>query len=145
MKVIIQRVKSASVTVENKQISKINFGYLILFCFEKNDLKSNIKVLSEKILNIRLCADENMLMNKSIVEAGGEILLVSQFTLCASLKAGRRPSFLDALEPQNALEYFNLLSALLNESVPTKIGAFGKYMNISLIADGPVTIPIDLK
>ena len=102
MKVVLQRVKSASVKVDNVLVSNIESGYLLLWCVEKGDTSEDIETLTKKIINLRIFSDENGKMNKSIIDAGGEILLVSQFTLSGNIQKGNRPSFINSQDPEIA-------------------------------------------
>ncbi len=138
---LIQRVKSASVKVEEKFISSINYGMLIFIGFEKGDSEEVFDKAIDKILNLRIFDDEEGKLNKSILEISGEILLVSQFTLAGDIKRGRRPSFDNALEPEKSSIYFeNFYNKLKSFSIKVEKGIFGAKMEIQLINDGPVTI-----
>ena len=143
MKVVIQRVKQASVKVDNKLINKIDQGLLLLVGFANDDKEEDILVAIRKIVNLRIFADENNLMNKSILDVKGKILSISQFTLYANLQKGNRPSFKESMDYSKAQELYNLFNQKLNEFVPTYAGIFGADMEINLINDGPVTIILD--
>jgi D-tyrosyl-tRNA(Tyr) deacylase len=145
MKVVIQRVDSSSVNVNNSEVSSINNGLLLLWGVEINDDIEDVNVLTEKILNLRIFSDEEGKMNKSIVDVGGSILLVSQFTLLADVSKGNRPSFIKSEEPEKAK--LLLQSAVRNfaEKVEVKEGEFGAFMKVELINDGPVTILMEAK
>ncbi len=143
MKVVIQRVKKATVKVDNKLINKIEQGYLLLVGFTHNDTIDQVETCVKKIINLRVFADENNLMNKSILDIKGSILSISQFTLYANTKKGNRPSFIDALNPQDAKHLYEQFNAKLNEYVPTYSGVFGADMQVELLNDGPVTIILD--
>lgn len=147
MRVVIQRVREASVTVNRKICGKIESGLLVLAGFEESDGEADLAWMAGKIVRLRLFGDESGVMNRSIVEAGGEILAVSQFTLYASVKKGNRPSWSRAARgdvSQPLFEQFVArLSAELGKPVPT--GVFGADMEVSLINDGPVTLTIDSK
>lgn len=147
MRILIQRVKQAKVTIEEKISGEIEQGLLIFVGIEDADSEEDVDWLAHKIINIRLFEDENGVMNKSLVEIGGSILLVSQFTLHASTKKGNRPSYLKASKPDHAIPlYENMikkLSQLLDKQIAT--GVFGADMQVSLVNDGPVTIWIDSK
>jgi D-tyrosyl-tRNA(Tyr) deacylase len=147
MRVVIQRVKEASVTVNRKICGKIESGLLVLAGFEESDAAADLDWMAGKIVRLRLFGDENGVMNRSVVEAGGAILAVSQFTLYASVKKGNRPSWSRAARgdvSQPLFEQFVArLSAELGKPVPT--GVFGADMEVSLINDGPVTLTIDSK
>ncbi len=143
MKVILQRVKEASVTIDNKLFSSINKGYLLLFCAEKGDIKADADWLCNKISVLRCFSDENGKMNLSIKDIQGEILVVSQFTLAASVKKGTRPSFDNAMSPQEANEMYEYFVSKIKElNISVKTGIFGAHMEVKLINDGPVTFII---
>lgn len=147
MRVVIQRVKNASVSVEGKQISSIEKGFLILVGIENVDTKEDVEWLTQKIVNLRVFDDENGIMNKSVVDVDGEILVVSQFTLFASTKKGNRPSYIRASKPDFAVpmyqQFCKKLTQLFGKEIKT--GIFGADMQVSLLNDGPVTIIIDTK
>ncbi len=147
MRVVIQRVSEASVSVGEDYFKNIKDGYLILVGIEDADNQDDIEWLSNKIIGLRVFDDENGVMNRSIKEIDGEILLISQFTLHARTKKGNRPSYIDAAKPEIAIPIYekfkNRLQELLRKEIPT--GIFGEYMQVSLINDGPVTIIIDSK
>ena len=147
MKVVIQRVKKASVIINKETKGKINIGYLILLGIENTDTFEDIDWLCGKISRIRLFPDDNGLMNKSISEVQGNILLISQFTLYASTKKGNRPSFTKAAAPNIAVplyeKFIHNLQLVLGKPIET--GEFGANMEVSLINDGPVTLTIDSK
>ncbi len=144
MKAVIQRVKEASVEIDNKIFSKINKGLLILFCAEKNDTEEYIDFMANKILNLRIFEDENNKMNLSLKDIKGEILIVSQFTLASDLKKGLRPSFDNAMEPKQAKEFYEKMILKLKESNPgVQTGVFGADMQVKLINDGPVTFVLN--
>ncbi|MDM1367339.1 D-aminoacyl-tRNA deacylase [Myroides marinus] len=145
MRVVIQRVTKASVTVEGNVISKIGQGLLVLVGVEDVDTVQDIEWLSGKIVNLRIFEDENGVMNKSVKEVEGEVLLVSQFTLHASTKKGNRPSYIKASKPDFAIpmyeKFIKQLEQDLDKSIQT--GEFGADMKVELLNDGPVTIVID--
>ncbi len=146
MKAIVQRVTDAAVFVNQKKHSSIESGYIIFLGVAKDDTVEDIKKLSEKIIHLRINADENGKMNKSILESKGSILLISQFTLCSNIKGGRRPDFFPAMEPQTAEKMYENFGALLGQSgIPVQKGVFGAHMQISLTYDGPVTFFLDSK
>ncbi len=147
MRVIIQRVKQASVSISEKIFSQINFGYLIYLGIENTDNNDDIEWLTNKIIQLRIFSDENDLMNKSIIDVNGEILVVSQFTLHAKTKKGNRPSFIHAAKPNIAIPLYNqFIKTLQNKQQKTiKTGKFGADMQVASVNDGPVTIFIDTK
>ncbi len=144
MKLVLQRVKNASVTAGGTKVSSINKGYLVLLGVEKNDTKLQADWLSNKLASFRCFNDENDKMNLSIKDINGEILIVSQFTLCASVKKGTRPGFDNAMPPKEAgkmYEYF--ISKVKEQNIPVKTGIFGADMQVELLNDGPVTFIIE--
>ncbi len=147
MKVVIQRVSKASVKVENRIISSIKNGLLILLGITEGDATEDIEWLCKKIINLRIFNDEDGVMNKSLLDVNGEVIIVSQFTLMASTKKGNRPSYIKAAKPEIAIplyeQFVSTIEALLNKKVGT--GIFGADMKVDLINDGPVTIIIDSK
>ena len=147
MRIVLQRVKEASVKVEDEIDSKIGQGFLVLLGVEAEDTQEDIDWLCRKIARLRIFSDENEAMNYSIQDIDGEVIVVSQFTLHASTKKGNRPSFIKAAKPDVAIPlYENFLKTLekeLEKSVQS--GVFGAMMDVSLINDGPVTITIDTK
>ena len=147
MKVVIQRVTRASVTIEQQLFSSIDKGMLILVGIQADDTDEDINWLSSKIVNLRIFDDENGVMNKSILESGGEILAVSQFTLMARTKKGNRPSYIDAAPPAISVPLYEKFVATLSQELHKEVqtGQFGANMKVELINDGPVTIIVDSK
>nr|WP_314835939.1 D-aminoacyl-tRNA deacylase [uncultured Flavobacterium sp.] len=147
MKVVIQRVSSASVTIDNKIVADIQKGLLVLVGIEEADTQEDIDWLVGKITQIRIFGDENEVMNLSIQDIDGDIIVVSQFTLQASTKKGNRPSYIKAAKPEIAIPiYENFVKSLefkMNKKVQT--GVFGADMKVLLLNDGPVTIQMDSK
>lgn len=147
MRVVIQRVSHASVTIDGTCKSAIKEGFMILVGIEEADTQEDADWLCKKIVNLRVFDDENGVMNRSILDINGEILIVSQFTLMASTKKGNRPSYIRAARPETAIplyEYFcNEVSIALGKEVGT--GEFGADMKVELLNDGPVTICMDTK
>ncbi len=147
MRLLIQRVTEASVIINNEIRSSIKNGLLVLIGVENEDSKEDIDFLVKKTSNLRIFDDENGVMNKSVLETGGDVLVVSQFTLHASTKKGNRPSYIRAAKPDISIplyeEFCSILSLQLNKKVYT--GEFGADMKIKLVNDGPVTIWIDSK
>ncbi|HIQ89183.1 TPA: D-tyrosyl-tRNA(Tyr) deacylase [Candidatus Galligastranaerophilus faecipullorum] len=141
MKLVVQRVKEASVTIDNKLYSSVQKGLLVLFGVEKDDSEDMLEYYAQKLLKLRIFEDENGKMNKSVCDTGGEILVVSQFTLCADCKKGTRPSFDNAKEPKTAKEYYEKFVQILTASgLSVKTGVFAAHMDVSLVNCGPVTI-----
>jgi len=147
MKAVIQRVNQASVTINNKIKSEIKTGLLVLVGIEDADTSEDIEWLSNKIVNLRIFDDENKVPNISVKDTGGDILLVSQFTLQASTKKGNRPSYIKASKPDIAIPVYEKMITQLENDLGKKIftGEFGADMKVSLLNDGPVTIIIDTK
>jgi D-tyrosyl-tRNA(Tyr) deacylase len=147
MIVVIQRVAEASVKIEGKVKSEIGVGLLILVGIEEADSAEDISWLSKKIANLRIFPDENQIMNRSVMDVAGEVLLISQFTLHASTKKGNRPSYIKAARPEIAIPFYeNFIQTLESElGKPIGTGEFGADMKVSLTNDGPVTILIDSK
>jgi D-aminoacyl-tRNA deacylase len=147
LRVVIQRVSEASVTIDQKEYSRIGSGLLVLLGIEEADNEEDADWLGNKIINLRVFNDEAGVMNRSVLESGGGILLVSQFTLHAATKKGNRPSYIRAARPETAIplyeQFIQKLSALLGKPVAT--GVFGADMKVQLLNDGPVTIWIDTK
>ena len=147
MKIVIQRVTEASVTIEQKIVAQINQGLLVLAGIEEEDNIEDINWLVSKIINLRIFADENDVMNLSVKDIDGEIIVVSQFTLHAATKKGNRPSYIKAAKPDIAIPMYEKFVQQLETDLGKKIqtGQFGADMKVSLVNDGPVTIIIDSK
>lgn len=147
MKAVIQRVSQAGVTIENKVKAEIKAGLLVLVGIENADADEDMEWLSNKIVNLRIFDDENKVPNISVKDIGGDILLVSQFTLHASTKKGNRPSYIKASKPDNAMPLYEKMIKQLETDLGKRIytGEFGADMKVSLLNDGPVTIVIDTK
>src|SRR5271154_273529 len=147
MRAAIQRVSSAGVTIDGKIRAQINAGLLVLVGIEDADSAEDIEWLSAKIINLRIFDDENGVMNISVKDVSGDILLVSQFTLHASTKKGNRPSYLRASKPEIAIPLYEKMITQLEKDFGKKIftGEFGADMKVELLNDGPVTILIDTK
>ena len=147
MRAVLQRVTQASCKVGDKITGEIGNGFLVLLGIEDSDITEDLEWLAQKIANMRIFSDENGLMNKSLADMDGNILLISQFTLFAATKKGNRPGFTRAARPEKAIpmyeEMIKQLSALLNKQI--QCGVFGADMKISLLNDGPVTIIMDTK
>lgn len=147
MRAVVQRVSKASVTIDNSIYSQINNGLLVLLGIEDADTAEDIDWLSNKIINLRIFNDENGVMNVSVKDTDGDILVVSQFTLHASTKKGNRPSYIKASKPEFAIPIYELLVQQLSNELGKTIrtGIFGADMKVGLLNDGPVTIVIDTK
>ena len=144
MKVLIQRVKRASVTIEGKVFSSINKGILALVGIEKGDTLEQVQKSAKKIVGLRIFPDENDKMNRSLIDIQGEMLIVSQFTLCGDCKKGTRPSFDKSASPDVANQlYENFITEVSFYGVSTQTGKFGAMMDVELINDGPVTFMIE--
>ena len=147
MKAVIQRVSNASVSIEKKLKSEINTGLLLLVGIEESDNKEDIDWLSSKIVQLRIFDDEKGVMNLSVKDINGEILVISQFTLHAKVKKGNRPSYIQSAKPEIAIPLYNQFIKKLSYDLgkDIKTGEFGANMQVELINDGPVTILIDTK
>ena len=145
MKVVIQRALKSSVEVDNKLINKIEKGMVILVGVNVEDTSEDVDYLVRKTLNLRIFDDENGVMNKSILDVGGDILSISQFTLQASTKDGNRPSYINAMKGEEAIKLYEEYNKKLNEKIKTYPGVFGAEMKVSITNDGPITIIIDSK
>lgn len=144
MKLVIQRVKHASVAIQSKQISSIGKGLLVLIGISAEDDGSEIEWLAKKAVELRIFEDEENKMDLSVKDVGGEILLVSQFTLYGSCNKGRRPDFLAAARPEKAKNmYLKFAEAIKQNGIVLKLGEFGEHMNVSLLNDGPVTMILE--
>ena len=144
MRIIVQRSKEASVTVEEKIIGKIEYGFVLLVGVTHEDREEEAAYLADKIVHLRIFEDENGKMNRSLLDVGGSILSVSQFTLYGDCRKGRRPNFMAAAKPEYALsiyQYFN--EQLKQKGVHVETGEFGAMMNVSLNNDGPVTLILE--
>lgn len=147
MRVVIQRVSEASVIIENENVANILNGLLVLVGIESDDNQEDIHWLTSKIINLRIFPDENKIMNFSVKESNGEIIVVSQFTLHAATKKGNRPSYIKAAKPDIAIPLYESFVQQMELELGKKIqtGQFGANMKVSLVNDGPVTIIIDTK
>lgn len=147
MRAVIQRVKKASVSVDKRPVAKIESGLLILLGVEDSDSAEDIEWLSKKIVQLRIFNDEDGLMNLSVLDIDGDIIVVSQFTLYAKTKKGNRPSYIKAANPELAVPLYNKFILAMEELMSKKIGTgvFGAMMDIELINSGPVTIIIDTR
>lgn len=144
MKALIQRVKRASVSIEGKLYSSISSGLLVFLGVEKDDEKVNAEKLAQKVINLRVFEDENDKMNLSLKDVKGEMLVVSQFTLCGDCKKGTRPSFDKAASPQKAVDLYEyFIKCLKEDNIPVHTGKFRAMMDVELINDGPVTLWVE--
>lgn len=145
MRALIQRVKHASVNIDSNIVSSIENGLLVFVGFCSDDTEALIKPMAEKLAGLRIFEDENERMNLSVSDVGGEILVVSQFTLYADCRKGKRPSFTDAMKPETANSYYKKFVETIGDitGVSPKTGEFGADMKVELVNDGPVTIMLD--
>lgn len=143
MRVLVQRSLNSSVSVAGKVTGKINNGLVLLVGFTLDDGEKEVDYLVKKIVNLRIFEDENNIMNKSILDVGGEILSISQFTLYADTKKGNRPSYIRALDSINASKLYKLFNEKLSQFVRVETGVFGEDMVLSINNDGPVTILLE--
>jgi len=147
MRAVIQRVSKASIKINGKKGGAIQQGLVILIGFEEEDHSDDLTWMVNKVLNLRIFDDEKGIMNKSVVDLNGSILVVSQFTLHAATKKGNRPSYIKAAKPDTAILLYEKFLSILKNSTNLRIetGMFGAYMELTLVNDGPVTITIDTK
>ena len=143
MKVLVQRSKNSKVTIDGKVNGQIDHGYVLLVGFTNGDNETIIDKMINKILNLRIFEDENEKMNLSILDTNGSILSISQFTLYANTKEGRRPSFTNALNPTDASKLYDIFNEKLRSQIHTETGIFGADMKVEIYNDGPVTIMLD--
>jgi len=145
MKAVIQRVKEASVSVRGKKVSAIGRGLLVLLGVAESDTEEQAQKLAKKVATLRIMADEQGKMNLSVADVGGELLVISQFTLLADTSRGHRPSFIKAAKPEKAKELYELfIKELRKLDIPVKAGKFGEYMQVDLVNDGPATILLEI-
>jgi D-tyrosyl-tRNA(Tyr) deacylase len=144
MRAVVQRVKQSTVKTDNEIVGQIGSGLLVLLGVAKGDTAKDADYLANKIINLRIFEDEDRKMNRSLLETGGELLAVSQFTLLADCRKGRRPSFIEAAEPEKATDlYETFVNMVRAKGVAVQTGRFRAIMEVALINDGPVTIIID--
>ena len=143
MKVLVQRTSNASVSINNKIYSKIDSGLVLLVGFTETDTIDDIKYLAKKVVNLRIFPDSNEVMNKSILDYGGDILSISQFTLYADTSKGNRPSYIKALNGKEATKLYDLFNEELKKYVNVKTGVFGSDMTVSINNIGPTTIILE--
>lgn len=140
MKVVVQRSKKSSVSVDGKLVNEINNGMVLLVSFTQGDTMENILKMTKKIANLRIFDDENGVMNKSILDVGGEILSISQFTLYGDTSKGNRPSYVKALNGEESIKLYEAFNEEMCKYVVTKPGIFGAEMMVNISNDGPVTL-----
>ena len=145
MKVVIQRSKKSNVVINDKVYNEIDKGIVLFSCFTEGDTIEDINYIIRKVCNLRIFDDEDGVMNKSIIDINGSILSISQFTLYADTKKGNRPSYLKALNGDEAIKLYDIFNEELNKIVPTVTGIFGSDMEVNITNDGPITIIIDSK
>ena len=147
MRVVIQRVSYGSVTVENKKIGEIDNGLVVLLGVDINDKQDDISWLANKITNLRIFADEKNLMNNSLINVSGDLMIISQFTLFAKTKKGNRPSYMNAAKSPKAIKYYNSFCDEIESILSKKVirGIFGADMTLNIVNEGPVTIHMDSK
>ena len=144
MRAVVQRVKQSTVTTDNEILGQIGSGLLVLLGVAKGDTAKDADYLANKIINLRIFEDEDRKMNRSLLETGGELLAVSQFTLLADCRKGRRPSFIEAAEPEKATDLYEMfVNVVRAKGVAVQTGRFRAMMEVALINDGPVTIIIE--
>ena len=144
MRILVQRVKNASVTIDGQLFSQIKQGYLLLVGFSNNDDENIVELMTQKLLNLRICDDSDGKMNLSIIDTKGEILSVSQFTLYADSSKGRRPSFIEACNPDRAVQLYDYFNDNLRKSgLKVETGKFRAEMDVQLVNSGPITIMLD--
>ena len=143
MKIVVQRVTKAKVEVDNKITGQIDNGLMLLVSFTQTDKESNIDWMINKVLNLRIFDDENGVMNKSVQDINGSILSISQFTLYGDASKGNRPSYINALNGEEAIKLYELFNEKLRNHIKVETGIFGAEMKVSLLNDGPVTIILE--
>ncbi len=145
MRLVVIRSKNSSVSVNNEIVGSIDHGLMILVGISTQDTEEDVIKLANKALNMRIFDDESGVMNKSILDVGGSILSISQFTLLADTKKGNRPSYINAMKGEEAIELYNKFNEILSKYVHVETGKFGADMQVSILNDGPVTIILDSK
>ena len=144
MKILVQRSKNSSVSVNNKIVGEIPFGLVLLVSFTNGDSEKEIDYLVDKVINLRIFDDENGVMNKSLLDVGGSILSISQFTLYADTKKGRRPSYINALKGEESSKLYDLFNKKVKEkNINIATGIFGADMQVSILNDGPATFMLE--
>jgi D-tyrosyl-tRNA(Tyr) deacylase len=146
MRVVVQRSKAASVTVDGTVVGEIEKGFVLLVGVTHDDIQADAAFMADKIANLRVFEDEAGKMNLSLLDVGGEVLSVSQFTLYGDCRKGRRPNFMEAARPEHAKEIYELFNGLLREKgIKVETGVFGAMMDVQLVNDGPVTLIVESK
>ena len=145
MRAVIQRTTGASVTVESKIVGEIERGLVVFLGIEEGDTEADLTYICDKVVGLRVFDDENEIPNRSVQDIGGSILLVSQFTLCADARKGKRPSYIKAARPEQAIPLYEDAIARIGQSVPVQCGVFQANMQVRLVNDGPHTILLDSK
>ncbi len=143
MRIVAQRVETANVSVDKEVIGKIDNGLMLLVSFTQTDTEKEIDWMVNKVLGLRIFDDENGIMNKNVLDVGGSILSISQFTLYGDATKGNRPSYIKALNGEEAIKLYNLFNDKLRSHIKVETGKFGAEMKVSLINDGPVTIILE--
>jgi D-tyrosyl-tRNA(Tyr) deacylase len=143
LKVLLQKCKESNVSIKSKIVGKIKSGLVIFVGFEKKDSKEDIVLIIDKILNFRIFNDINQKMNLSVKDINGSVLIISQFTLCAETKKGRRPSFLNAANPDNSIQLYDFFIKEFQKFINVQSGVFGQEMQVKLINDGPATFILE--
>lgn len=143
MKILLQRCKESNVSIKSKVVGKIKSGLVIFVGFEKKDSKKDIVFMIDKILNFRIFNDINQKMNLSIKDINGSVLIISQFTLCSETKKGRRPSFLNAANPEKSIQLYDFFIKEFQKFIDVQSGVFGQEMQVELINDGPATFILE--
>ena len=143
MRVLVQRSKYSSVSVNNNIVGEIDKGLVLLVGFTPGDTLDDVSRLAKKIVNLRIFDDENGIMNKSLLDVGGDILSISQFTLYADSRKGRRPSYVNALNGEEAIKLYDIFNEKLRSHVKVETGIFGAEMEVSITNDGPITIILE--
>lgn len=143
MRAVVQRVDRASVTIDGNVNGKIEKGFMVLMAIDEKDEQKDLDYICDKLMGLRIFEDEEGKMNRSIIDAGGSILLISQFTLYGDARKGKRPSFIRAARPEKAIPLYEAAIAKLSEKVHVETGIFGAEMKVELVNDGPVTILLD--
>jgi len=145
MRAVVQRVKDAKVTTQGRTVGSIDHGLLVFLGIEEGDCQTDLQYICDKIIGLRIFEDAEGKMNRSVVDVGGSVLLISQFTLCGDVRKGRRPSFITAARPETAVLLYEQGIEMLRKTVKVETGEFQAIMDVALTNDGPVTILIDSK